>query len=212
MKGKWIIQMKKGDFDSLSKELGVSPLVVRCMVNRGLTDVEEMRQYLYGTLKDLYDPLLMKDMQKAVALMKEAKEKNQKIAIASDFDCDGIFSGYILWKGLTRLGFDCWIYTPDRVLEGYGLNERIVDEATSEGRQLMITCDNGIAAGKEIAYAKSKGMTVIVTDHHEVQESMPEADAVLDPKREDETYPFSRLCGGGVAYKFICALYDTWGV
>lgn len=212
MKGKWIIQMKKGDFDSLSKELGVSPLVVRCMVNRGLTDVEEMRQYLYGTLKDLYDPLLMKDMQKAVALMKEAKEKNRKIAIASDFDCDGIFSGYILWKGLTRLGFDCWIYTPDRVLEGYGLNERIVDEATSEGRQLMITCDNGIAAGKEIAYAKSKGMTVIVTDHHEVQGSMPEADAVLDPKREDETYPFSRLCGGGVAYKFICALYDTWGV
>lgn len=209
MREKWIVETKKGDFNGLSREFGVSPLVVRCMVNRGLTDREEMRQYLYGTLEDLHDPFLMKDMEKAVTLIKEAREKNWKVAIASDFDCDGIFSGYILWKGLTRLGFDSSIFTPDRVLEGYGLNERIVNEAVAEQRQLLITCDNGIAAGAEITYAREKGMTVIVTDHHEVQEQMPEADAVLDPKREDETYPFSGLCGGGVAFKLICALYDT---
>ena len=212
MREKWIVQTRKGDFDGLSRELGVSPLVVRCMMNRGLTDREKMSQYLYGTLEDLHDPFLMKDMKEAVALVKEANEKNQKIAIASDFDCDGIFSGYILWKGLTRLGFDCRIFTPDRVLEGYGLNERIVDEAAAEERELLITCDNGIAAGAEIAYAREKGMTVIVTDHHEVQGQMPEADVVLDPKRQDETYPFSGLCGGGVAFKFICALYDTFDV
>lgn len=212
MREKWIVQTKKGDFNGVAGELGVSPLVVRCMMNRGMTDRDEMRRYLYGTLEDLHDPFLMKDMQVAVALVKEAKEKRRKIAIASDFDCDGIFSGYILWKGLTRLGFDCRIYTPDRVLEGYGLNERIVDEAAAEERELLITCDNGIAAGAEIDYARQKGMTVIVTDHHEVQEQMPEADAVLDPKRQDETYPFGGLCGGGVAFKFICALYDTFAV
>lgn len=212
MREKWILETKKGDFDGLSRELGVSPLVVRCMINRGLTEREEMRRYLYGTKDDLHDPFLMKDMNRAAALVQEAREKNVKIAVASDFDCDGIFSGYILWKGLSRLGFDCRIYTPDRVLEGYGLNERIVDEAAAEGRMLLITCDNGIAAVNEVAYAREKGMVVIVTDHHEVQERMPEADAVLDPKREDETYPFTGLCGGGVAFKLICALYDVWGV
>ena len=103
MREKWIVETKKGDFNGLSREFGVSPLVVRCMVNRGLTDREEMRQYLYGTLEDLHDPFLMKDMEKAVTLIKEAREKNWKVAIASDFDCDGIFCGYILWKGLTRL-------------------------------------------------------------------------------------------------------------
>lgn len=212
MRERWIVETKKGDFNGLSRELGVSPLVVRCMINRGITEREEMRRYLYGTKDDLLDPFLMKDMDRAVVLMQEAGEKRAKIAIASDFDCDGIFSGYILWKGLTRLGFDCRIDTPDRVLEGYGLNERIVDEAVAEGRTLLITCDNGIAAMDEVAYAKEKGMTVIVTDHHEVQEQMPAADAVLDPKREDETYPFPGLCGGGVVFKLICALYDTWGV
>lgn len=211
MRERWILETKKADFDGLSKELGVSPLIVRCMVNRGMTEQEEMREYLYGTLSDLHDPFLMKDMKQAVDLIGQAFRQKWKIAIASDFDCDGIFSGYILWKGLTKLGFDCRIYTPDRVQEGYGLNKRIVDEAVAEERKLLITCDNGIAAIEEIAYAKRKGMTVIVTDHHEVQEQMPDADAVLDPKREDETYPFSGLCGGGVAFKLICALYDTLG-
>lgn len=212
MRERWILETKKADFDSLSKKLGVPSLIVRCMVNRGITEPAEMHEYLYGTLENLHDPFLMKDMRKAVDLIRQAQKQKWKIAIASDFDCDGIFSGYILWKGFTKLGFDCRIFTPDRVREGYGLNERIVDEAIAEQRQLLITCDNGIAACEEILYAKEKGLTVIVTDHHEVQEQMPTADAVLDPKREDETYPFSGLCGGGVAFKFICALYDTLGV
>ena len=210
MRERWVLETKKADFNGLSKKLNVSPLIVRCMVNRGITEPEEMHKYLYGTQDDLYDPFLMKDMTQAVDRIRQARKQKWKIAIASDFDCDGIFSGYILWKGLTALGFDCRIYTPDRVMEGYGLNQRIIDEAVAEQRQLLITCDNGIAANKEIAYAKEKGMTVIVTDHHEVQEQMPEADVVLDPKRKDETYPFSGLCGGGVAFKLICALYDTW--
>ena len=208
MRERWIVETKKGDFNGIAQELNVSPLIARCMINRGLSDVDEMHTYLYGTLEDLHDPFLMKDMERAVRIVQEARQNNVKIAIASDFDCDGIFSGYILLKGLTRLGFDCRIFTPDRVQEGYGLNERIVEEALEEERMLLITCDNGIAALKQVAYAKEKGMTVIVTDHHEVQEEMPIADAVLDPKQEGETYPFCGLCGGGVAFKFICALYE----
>jgi len=212
MRERWIVETKKGDFNGLGQRLNVSPLVARCMINRGLSDIDEMHTYLYGTLEDLHNPYKMKDMEKAVAIAKEAKQKGMKIAIASDFDCDGIFSGYVLLKGLTRLGFDCRIFTPNRVQEGYGLNERIVDEAVEENRKLLITCDNGIAAIPQVAYAKEKGMTVIVTDHHEVQEQMPAADAVLDPKQEGETYPFQGLCGGGVAFKFICALYEQFEI
>ncbi|MCH5264693.1 MAG: single-stranded-DNA-specific exonuclease RecJ [Lachnospiraceae bacterium] len=212
MREKWIVETKKGDFDGISKELGVSPLLVRCMINRGITELPQMKQYLWGTLADLHEPMKMKDMERAVRLLCQAREQEARIAIASDFDCDGIFSGYILWKGLGRLGLDSRIYTPDRVQEGYGLNERIVEEALADSRNILVTCDNGIAAVPQITYAKKKGMTVIVTDHHEVQEQMPAADAVLDPKREDETYPFSGLCGAGVAFKFICALYDACGI
>lgn len=209
MREKWILEMKKGDFAGIAKELGVSPLLVRCMVNRGFSDKCQMRQYLEGTLADLHNPFEMKDMNQAVRLLCEAKEKKLRIAIASDFDCDGIFSAYILWKGFKRLGIESYIYTPDRIREGYGVNERIVNEAVADGRGLLITCDNGIAANEAVAYARKKGMTVIVTDHHEVQEEMPAADAVIDPKRPDETYPFCGLCGAGVAFKLVCALYDT---
>lgn len=212
MREKWILETKKGDFTGLSKELGVSPLVVRCMLNRGLTEKEQMRQYLRGTLADLHEPFQMKDMDRAVKLLCTARGQGMKIAIASDFDCDGIFSGYILWKCFERLGIDSHIYTPDRVQEGYGLNERIVDEAADAGRMFLVTCDNGIAANEAVAYAKERGMTVLITDHHEVQEEMPEADAILDPKRPGETYPFSGLCGAGVAFKLICALYAACGI
>lgn len=212
MREKWILETKKADFDGLSKELGVTPLVVRCMVNRGLRTVEEMSRYLHGTREDLSEPFLMRDMDRAVSLVKRAAGEGQKVAVASDFDCDGIFSGYILWKAFLRLGMDVKIYTPDRVQEGYGLNERIIDEAEADGRELLVTCDNGIAANAEIAIAKERGMTVIVTDHHEVQERMPDADAVLDPKREDETYPFTGLCGAGVAFQLISALYAACGI
>lgn len=209
MREKWILETKKGDFDGLSKELGVSPLVVRCMINRGLAGKDEMRRYLDGTLADLHDPLQMKGIGQAVAVVAGARERGEKVAIASDFDCDGICSGYILWRAFRRLGMDVRIFTPDRVQEGYGLNDRIVDEALADGRTLLVTCDNGIAANTEVAYAKERGMAVIVTDHHEVQEELPMADAVIDPKQDGEDYPFHDLCGAGVAYKLVCALYDA---
>lgn len=212
MREKWIVETKKGDFDSLARRLGVSPLVIRCMINRGLEEESDMRRYLQGTVADLPDPLQMKDVDRAVQILLQAKKQGWKAAIASDFDCDGIFSGYLLWRAFGRIGLDSRIFTPDRVREGYGLNERIVDEALEEGRSILVTCDNGIAANEQVAYAKERGMTVIVTDHHEVQEELPLADAVVDPKQEGETYPFDGLCGAGVAYKLICALYDICGI
>lgn len=209
MREKWIVETKKGDFNGLSAKLKVSPLAVRCLMNRGVESEQEMREFLYGTLDDLHDPFLMKGMDEAVREIVNAKEQGRKVAIASDFDCDGIFSAYILWKGFQKIGLDSEIFTPDRVKEGYGLNRRIIDEALAGGRDFLVTCDNGIAANEEVDYAKKLGMTVIVTDHHEVQEQMPDADVVLDPKRDDETYPFHGLCGAGVAFKLICALYDV---
>lgn len=212
MRERWILETKKADFDGLGRKLGVSPLVIRCMVNRGLETESEMRRYLYGTLEDLYDPLQMKGVPEAVELLLQAGTEGAKVAIASDFDCDGIFSGYILWSGFRQVGIDSAIYTPHRIKEGYGLNERIVNEAKEAGVTVLVTCDNGIAANEAVAYAKEKGMKVIVTDHHEVQEVLPDADVIVDPKQEGETYPFSGLCGGGVAFKLICALYDACGV
>ena len=209
MREKWIVETKKGDFNGLSAKLKVSPLAVRCLMNRGVESEQVMREFLYGTLDNLHDPFLMKGMDEAVREIVKAKEQGRKVAIASDFDCDGIFSAYILWKGFQKIGLDSEIFTPDRVKEGYGLNRRIVDEALAGGRDFLVTCDNGIAANEEVDYAKKLGMTVIVTDHHEVQEQMPNADAILDPKRDDETYPFRGLCGAGVAFKLICALYDA---
>lgn len=209
---KWILQTKKEDFYQLASQLGISPLIVRCMVNRDVRSFEAMQKYLHGSLSDLYDPYLLKDVDKSVGILKNACQKKQKIAIASDFDCDGIFSGYLLWRAFGRIGLDARIFTPDRVLEGYGLNARIVEEAVEQNREVLVTCDNGIAANEAIELAKEKGLTVIVTDHHEVQERMPVADAVVDPKRPDETYPFSGLCGAGVAFKLIQALYRSCGI
>lgn len=212
MREKWILETKKADFASLACELGVMPPLVRCMVNRGITEKEEMLRYLHGSIKDLYDPFLMTGMEAAVKLVREAAARGEKAAVASDFDCDGIFSAYILWRGLGRIGMDVRIYTPDRIKEGYGLNRRIVDEAAEDGRTFLITCDNGIAAHEETVYAKEKKMTVVVTDHHEIQGSLPVADAILDPKRADENYPFCGLCGAGVAFKLIDALYKSCGI
>lgn len=212
MKEKWILQQKKADFDAISKEQNIAPLIARCIVNRDINSMSEIEKYLYGGLDDLYDWSFMKGIKEAIQIVDKCKQKAYKVAIASDFDCDGIFSGYILWLAFKRIGMDVKIYTPDRVKEGYGLNERIVDEALSEDRKLLVTCDNGIAAISQVDYAKKKGMTVIVTDHHDIQKVLPKADAVIDPKQEEETYPVSTLCGAGVAFKFICGLYDFYKI
>lgn len=206
----WRVYNRPTDCDKAAQELGVSRVVVQCMKNRGIAE-EEMHRYLYATTDDLYDPLRMKGMAEAVTLIEELPE-GTKIAVASDYDCDGIFSAYILEQGLDRLGYEVKIYTPDRVREGYGLNERIVREAKEEGFGCLITCDNGIAANEAIGMAKQLGLTVLVTDHHEPQEELPGADGILDPKQEGETYPYSGLCGAGVAFKLIGALYESAGI
>lgn len=180
------------------------------MVNRGVCTEEEIEEYINGTYESLSSPWLFKDMDKAVDLIVE--HRDQMAAIASDFDCDGIFSAFILKKGFEMCGISSRIYTPDRISEGYGLNRRIVDEAQEEGVGFLITCDNGIAAKEEILYAGMKGLPVIVTDHHEVQGEIPEAGAVIDQKQADCPYPFKGLCGAGVTFQLISALFERMGV
>lgn len=210
MKKRWILQTKQGDFQAVSKKYGISPVTARCMVNRGICSEEETELYLRGGLGELHSPWLLKDMEKAVDLIR--RNRGAKAAIASDFDCDGIFSAVILKKGFERCGIESKIYTPDRVSEGYGLNQRIVDEAVRDGAGVLITCDNGIAANEEVLYAKEKGLVVIITDHHEVQNEIPAADAVVDPKQPDCHYPFDGLCGAGVVFQLIGALYEHEGI
>lgn len=207
---KWMLQTKRADFGEISKKFGISPILARCIVNRDVSTEREIERYLHGDWKQLNSPWLFKDMEKAVALLRENRQ--MKVAISSDFDCDGIFSAIILKKGLEKIGIQSRIYTPDRVAEGYGVNRRIVDEAVAAGAGILLTCDNGIAAKEEIQYAKEHGMIVIVTDHHEVQEELPPADAIVDHKQKDCSYPFKGLCGAGVAFQLVGALYEKEGI
>lgn len=218
MKEKWVVTAKRADFTQIAQKFNISPVIARLIVNRDVRDEENIRKYLYGNENDFYDPKLMKDLEKASTMILSAIEKRTKIAIASDFDVDGIMSGFILYTGLKRLGADCAIYTPDRVSEGYGLNNRIVEQSFERGVRLLITCDNGIAAFEAVSRAKELGMDVIVTDHHDIPfEEQPDgtiktlrvsADAIVNPKQPDCGYPFKKLCGAGVAFKLICNLYD----
>lgn len=215
---KWQLNPKRADFDLLAKRHGISPLTAKIMVNRGITNDAQMEHFLNGTQADMYDPMLLKDMKKAVSLLEEYLQKNKRIRIIGDYDIDGICSAYILYKGLSFVKESCEgidIRIPHRVMDGYGLNDRLIDEAVEDGVDLIITCDNGIAAYDQIKRAKDHGICVIVTDHHEVpyEETdggrnyiLPPADAVIDPKQEDCTYPFQGICGAVVAYKVICAL------
>lgn len=215
---KWQLNPKRADFDLLAKQHGISPLTAKIMVNRGITDDAQMEHFLNGTQADMYDPMLLKDMKKAVSLLEEYLQKNKRIRIIGDYDIDGICSAYILYKGLSFVKESCDgidIRIPHRVTDGYGLNDRLIDEAVEDGVDLIITCDNGIAAYDQIKRAKDHGICVIVTDHHEVPYEktdggrnyiLPPADAVIDPKQEDCTYPFRGICGAVVAYKVICAL------
>lgn len=218
MKEKWILQTKRADFYSLAKRFGIDPVTVRLIVNRGYSTEEEIERYLNAGLRDMYPPVLLKDMDKGAELVLKAVRAGDGIVIASDYDADGICSGHILKEGLRDLGARVWIKTPDRGTEGYGLNERIVREAKAEGASLLLTCDNGIAASVPIELAKSLGMTVVVTDHHEVPYAFnedgsrrhiyPPADAVIDPARPDCPYPFKKICGATVAWKLIQRLFQ----
>lgn len=209
---KWIIVNKKADLQAITDALGIDPLTARLLANRGANTVEKARECLSGTMADLHDPALLKDADKLVTLLAAALERGEKIAVSSDYDADGIFSGTILKTALERLGAEVRVYTPDRITEGYGMNRRIVEDVKAFGAGVIITCDNGISAYDAVDYAKSLGMTVLVTDHHEQPAAgIPAADAVVDPKQEGDAYPFPGICGAFVAYKLMCLLYRRLG-
>lgn len=215
-KERWRLYAKKADFAAISKSYGINQVTARIMRNRGVETKEEIESYLKGDLDYLSDPALMKDADKAASLLEVAIANNELIAISSDFDNDGIFSGLLLKEAIIELGGRAAIFTPNRVMEGYGVNSRIVEEANAKGASVLLTCDNGIAAFEAIDEAKKLGMTVIVTDHHEVPFEehdgkktylLPKADAIVDPKQEDCAYPFKSLCGTGVAYQLMTLLF-----
>lgn len=215
----WMLQTKRADFNGLAMRLGVSPVAVRIMRNRGLLDEREMRKYLYGTLDDLYDPRQMKGMETAAGIIEKKLIEGKKIRIIGDYDIDGICSTYILLKGFHRAAGNGQIdyEIPDRIRDGYGINESIIRQAAEDGIDTLVTCDNGIAALKEISIAKQLGMTVVVTDHHEVPvdaygQILPPADAVVDPKQDGETYPYHEICGAVVAWKLINVIYEDLGI
>ena len=215
---KWFVTMKKADFQSISEKYHISPILARLIRNREVIGEEAIDFYLNGTIADLYDGMLMKDMDKAVEILSEKIRERAAIRIIGDYDIDGVNATYILQEGLAGLGADVDTDIPDRIRDGYGLNRNLIDRALEDGIDTIITCDNGIAAGEEILYGKERGLTVIVTDHHEIpfldaggekEYLLPQADAVVDPHRPDCEYPFKGLCGAAVAYKLVEALYEV---
>ena len=212
---KWMVAAKKADFNKIAEEYGISPVLARIMRNRDVMEDADIRKFLKGGIRDLHDPFLLKDMEKAVTCIREKIETGVPIRIIGDYDVDGICSTFILVKGISQIGGKVDRVIPHRIKDGYGLNDNLIEEAARDGIDTIITCDNGIAAAPQIALAKKLGMTVIVTDHHEVPYEeidgekryiLPDAKAVIDPKRVDCTYPFKQICGAVVAYKLIQAL------
>lgn len=221
MEEKWMIYSKKADFNAIGKRFSIDPVTARIIRNRDVMGEEAICRYLYGTRKDMYSPWLFKDMKKAVDIICQKIEDRKRIRIIGDYDADGVNASCILLKGLRRCGADVDSEIPHRMMDGYGINERLIEEAYQAGIDTILTCDNGIAAMKQTAYAKSLGMTMIITDHHDVpyEETdgerrylLPAADAVINAKQQDCPYPFKGLCGAGVAYKLIEALYETLSV
>ena len=219
-KSKWMVTAKRADFNLIARECGISPILARLIRNRDVVGVEETRRFLKGTTKDLHDPRMLPDAEKAVDILCQKIEEGGKIRIIGDYDVDGICSSYILVRGLQKCGAAADAVLPERLRDGYGVNERLVREAHEDGAELIVTCDNGIAASEPLRIAGELGMSVIVTDHHEVpfkaQEDgtriyqLPPANAVVDPKIPPELtggteYPFREICGAVVAYK-ICLL------
>lgn len=209
---KWRVYSKKADFDAIGSRFNIDPVTARIIRNRDVTDMENVDMYLNGTLDRLRDPMMMKDMDKAVSVIASSIRDNKHIRIIGDYDIDGICSIYILFKGLKICGADVDYEVPDRITDGYGINENLIKQAYEAGVEVIITCDNGIAAASQIDYANELGMTVVITDHHDVpyEETdngrryiIPKAAAVVDPKQNDCGYPFKMLCGAGIAYKFI---------
>ena len=217
---KWFVINKGADFEKLGKEFGISPVTARLIRNREVIGEAAFERYLNGSLKDLYDPHLLKDADRLTDILKVKIEEQKPIRIIGDYDIDGVMSTYILYRGIKHCGGNVSTQIPDRMKDGYGINENLIDQAKRDGMDTILTCDNGIAAISEIAHAKELGMTVLVTDHHEIpymeengekQFLRSNADAVVNPKQRECAYPFKELCGAAVAWKVLQVLYEKMG-
>ena len=217
----WVVINKKADFVALSERFGISPVTARLIRNREVLTEEAFSQYLSGDIRHLNDPHLLKDVDRLCVILKEKIEQKKNIQIIGDYDIDGVMATYILYRGITRAGGNVTTQIPNRMTDGYGINEHLIEQANEHGIDTIITCDNGIAAIAEIKFAKQLGMTVLVTDHHEIPYEevndekhylRSEADAIVNPKQVDCAYPFKGLCGAAVAWKVVQVLYELCGV
>ena len=207
MKQDWRIFAKTADFNSISKKYGIDPVTARVIRNRDIETDADYEYYLFGTLDSVHAPELMMDMELGVDIIMASIEAGERIRVVGDYDVDGVMSSYILYDGLRRAGADVSVDIPHRITDGYGINDRIINQAYNDGIHTIITCDNGIAAVNAINKAVELGMNVVITDHHEPQENLPEADAIIDPHQSGDSYPYSDICGATVAYKFIKLLF-----
>lgn len=221
MNSKWMVYAKKADFKQIASEYGIDQVLARIIRNRDICGSKDIDMYLNGNLNDIHNPHSMKDADKFVDIITKKIEEHKPVRIIGDYDIDGICSIYILFCGLKAAGADVDYVVPHRINDGYGINEHLIDNAINEGIDTIVTCDNGIAAYNQVRYAKDNGITIIVTDHHDVPFEIkddkkvyivPPADAVINPKQADCDYPFKLLCGAGVAYKLISLLYDRLGL
>jgi single-stranded-DNA-specific exonuclease len=221
MMEQWYLYKKKADFTRIGEKFQIDPVIARLIRNRDVTGDEEIHKYLYGNLSDISDPFLMKGVREGVNIIKEKIRDGKTIRIISDYDVDGVVSNYILWKAIHDLGGKIDFQIPDRMKDGYGINENIIEKAVEDQIDTILTCDNGIAAFDAVAYGKEHGLTMIITDHHDVpfamnedgskKEILPPADVVINPKQKECHYPYSLLCGAGVAFQFVRALYQDMG-
>lgn len=202
---KWVISAKRADFNSIAEKFDIDPVTARLIRNRDIVGDEAIEEYLHGDLSMLHSPMLMKDMGKAAEILRKKIAGGASVRVIGDYDIDGVMSSYILRRGLTELGARADLVIPDRIQDGYGVSSAMIEKAAADGIDTIVTCDNGISAEEQVRLAKSLGMTVIVTDHHEVL-SLPEADAVIDPKQEGDSYPYKNLCGAAIAWKLITAM------
>ena len=218
---KWIEIRKGGNFMEMAKKYGIDPLIARIIRNRDIIDEKEITEYLYGGKEALHNPHLLKDVDKAAEIIAEGIAGKKAMRIIGDYDIDGVNATYILLEGIRRCGGNVDAAIPDRMKDGYGINEHLIEQALSDGKELLITCDNGIAAINEINFAKEKGMTVVVTDHHEIPYRNTEqgkeflrsnADAIVNPKQNDCLYPCKGICGAVVAWKLVQVLYERMDI
>ncbi|AYF54681.1 single-stranded-DNA-specific exonuclease RecJ [Clostridium novyi] len=221
MISQWRLKVTKCDTKLLAKKCNISDITAKVLANRNIQSEEEAKKFLRASLEDLYSPFLMKDMQQGIDIILDAIDEGKKIVVYGDYDADGVTSTAILYKGLLELHANVEYYIPDREAEGYGMCSNRIKILKEQGTDIILTCDNGISAVEEVKLAKDLGMKVIITDHHELpfkdehgkrEYILPNADAIINPKRNDCEYPFKMLCGAGIAFKFIQALYTNVGI